>query len=676
MNDTAAIEAKMLALIQELHRYNEAYYLADNPLVPDSEYDRVYRQLQQLEQSYPALQRPDSPTQRVGGSKASAFRAVEHAIPMLSLDNAFTDSDLMAFGQRLSDRLSGIDIEAMEFAAEPKFDGLAVSLVYQHGLLTVGATRGDGQTGEDISANLKTVRTIPLSLKGEPVPAVVEVRGEVYMPKAGFHELNGRQKALGEKTFANPRNAAAGSLRQLDARITAQRPLRFFAYGIGRVEGWSVPATHRQVMAQLQQWGLPVPPENQVVKGIAGCLAYYHAMLLKRSQLPYDVDGVVYKVNDLARQQQLGFVARAPRFAIAHKFPAEEQLTVVEAIDFQVGRTGTLTPVARLQAVLVGGVHVSNATLHNMDEVARKDIRVGDTVVVRRAGDVIPEIVSVIIDRRVSGAAPIELPTHCPACQAPVIKPEGVAAARCLAGLLCPAQRKESIKHFVGRRMMNIDGLGDKLIEQLVDEGLIHTVADLYHLRREDVQALPRMGPKSADKLMQAIEASKRTTLARFIYALGIREIGEATAQRLAQHFGELSAILAAEPALLQQVPDIGPVVAEALYHFCQQATNRSVIERLLASGVHWPPPARAAAPHFFKDKTVVLTGTLQHLTRDQAIDYLRKVAAKVSNSVTRKTDYVVAGEQAGSKLVKAREWGIPVLQEQEFLQKLEWTGS
>lgn len=666
---TVDASSTIAALISQLEAYNYAYYVDDNPLVPDSEYDRLYRELQQYEALFPQLRQVNSPTQRVSGIKAAAFGSVQHKIAMKSLDNAFSVEEVKAFVQRISIRISA---DAINFACEPKLDGLAVSLLYRDGRLVQGATRGDGETGEDISANLKTVRAIPTQLRGDAIPALLEVRGEVFMSKLGFADLNARQKTLGEKCFANPRNAAAGSLRQLDASITATRPLQFFAYGIGQVQGWDLPLTHSQIIAQLKLWGIPVPPISRVVTSIDACLAYYQDLSAKRSQLPYDIDGVVYKVDSLAQQQALGFVTRAPRFAIAHKFPAEEQLTVVKAIDFQVGRTGVLTPVARLIPVLVGGVQVSSATLHNMGEVKRKDVRIGDTVIVRRAGDVIPEIVSVLLDRRVSGAIPINLPQNCPACGGIVAKLDTMAATRCMAGLNCIAQCCGQLNHFVSRKAMAIDGLGEKLIEQLVAKGLVKNYADLYHLSLPTLASLNRMGEKSAANILQAIDASKQTTLARFIYALGVREVGEATAHTLAAYFQTLDAILAADQAALQALPDIGPVVAEAFYQFSHDSASLATIDALLAAGISWPKHLLSTiVDNFFKDKTVVLTGTLQQLTREAAIARLHALGAKVTNSVTRKTNYLITGEQAGSKLARATELGVAIMTEAELLEHL-----
>ncbi len=676
MIDAASIQSTMAALVAQVEAYNYAYFVADNPLVPDSEYDRVYQALVKWEQDYPAYCLPYSPTKRVGGAKAASFRSVQHSVPMLSLDNAFSDEEVFSFGQRLMERLKTLAIGAeggLIFAAEPKLDGLAVSLLYRSGEFIQGSTRGDGQTGEDITRNLKTVRNIPLKLRGDAIPDLLEVRGEVFMTKGGFQALNRRQKDAGDKLFANPRNAAAGSLRQLDPEITRARPLQFYAYGNGQVQDWPLPSSHSLVMAQLATWGIPVPPISAVVQGIEGCLHYYHALRLKRDQLPYDIDGVVYKVDDIAYQQALGFVTRAPRFAIAHKFPAEEQLTQVLAIDFQVGRTGALTPVAHLTPVLVGGVHVSNATLHNIGEAHRKDVRVGDTVIVRRAGDVIPEIVSVLTDRRLAGMLPLELPDACPVCGGVVTKPVDMAAARCMAGLSCPAQLRESLKHFVSRKALAIDGIGDKWIEQWVEKGLVRNPSDFYHLTLPTLLQCDRMAERSAHNILQAIEASKQTSLARFLYALGIREVGEATAKALAKHFLTLEAILAADADALRQVTDVGPVVAEALTLFCHDKANLNVIQALREAGVSWPSvSAEAVSDNPFKTKTVVLTGTLEHLSREDAIERLQRLGAKVTGSVTRKTTWVVVGANAGSKLARATELGVETLTEDQFLTKLQ----
>jgi DNA ligase (NAD+) len=671
------IRLKQLAqlLREQLESCNDAYYLHDQPLLPDHEYDQLFRQLQTLETEHPELITADSPTQRVGGGRLECFAAVQHSLPMLSLDNAFSDAEVAAFAKRISDRLHamGIDLEtALTFSCEPKLDGLAVSLVYQQGLFVQASTRGDGFVGEDITANIKTIRQIPLRLPHE-VPEHLEVRGEVYMSKKGFEALNAEQKKQDEKIFANPRNAAAGSLRQLDSAITAKRPLRFYAYGVGTVHGIDLPITHSATMIWLRKLGFPVPEIACSVNGIAACLTFYQKTLADRNALPYDIDGVVYKVDSINYQQLLGFVARAPRWALAHKFPAEEQLTVVENIEFQVGRTGVLTPVARLTPVLVGGALVSNATLHNIEELQRKDVRIGDTVVVRRAGDVIPEIMSVVLARRPEKTAIIELPLHCPACGARVIKREDMVAGRCSAGLSCIAQRKEALKHFVSRKAMNIDGLGDKLIDQLVDHALITHPADLFNLDKQRLLHLERMAEKSVSKLLTHIETAKATTLPRFIYALGICEVGEATALALAYHFSSLEKLQAASVDELLTIKDIGPVAAESIVTFFRTEQNKKVIHALLAAGVHWPCVAHQASvpDHFFKDKTVVLTGSMQSYSRDQATLLLQKVGANVVGSVSKKTDFVIAGQEAGSKLTKAQSLGIAILEEAEFLKKL-----
>lgn len=688
-----------------LDRYSREYYELDAPTVPDAEYDRLLRELQALEARYPALQTPDSPTQRVGGAPLAAFEPITHAVPMLSLNNVFSDPDaadplqrhaeLAQFDERVARELATAPVE---YAVEPKFDGLAISLVYREGVLVLAATRGDGVTGENVTENVRTVRSIPLRLATSQPPALLEVRGEVLMFKRDFERLNRLQTAAGEKLFANPRNAAAGSLRQLDSRITARRRLSFFAYAIAQIEGADWPPTHRQEMDWLKSLGLPVVEDDlrPVVAGFDGLCAFYQGIQERRPSLPYDIDGVVYKVNALDAQQQLGFVARAPRFAIAHKFPAEEALTVVEAIETQVGRTGAITPVARLRPVFVGGVTVTNATLHNQDEVSRKDVRVGDTVIVRRAGDVIPEVVSVVLAERpmheVSGddlfstrcepvSPPYRLPERCPVCGSHIVRPEGEAVARCSGGLFCSAQRKQAIWHFASRRAMDIDGLGDRLIDQLVERGMVQTLADLYRLDASLLAQMERMGQKSADNLIAAIEASKQTSLARFIYALGIRNVGEATARDLARHFGDLDALmaLADDPDAAQSraraldtlmtVPDVGPVVAESILSFFAEAHNREVVEALRAAGITWPREEVDNTPQPLAGKTLVLTGTLPTLTRDQARALVEAAGGKVAGSVSGKTDYVVAGEAAGSKLARAQELGVAVLDEAGLLQ-------
>ncbi|MCX8087394.1 MAG: NAD-dependent DNA ligase LigA [Rhodocyclaceae bacterium] len=647
----------------EIERHNHAYYVLDAPTIPDAEYDKLFRELQELEAAHPELATPDSPTQRVGGAPLPAFRQVAHAVPMLSLNNAFTAEEAEAFDRRCREALG---VDDVDYACEPKFDGLAITLRYEHGLFVLGATRGDGFTGEDVTQNLRTVRNIPLRLTGSDVPAQLEVRGEVLMPRREFEKLNERQRAAGEKEFVNPRNAAAGSLRQLDPKITAQRPLRFFAYGVADASVFHPALTlHSALMDRLASWGIPVAAERAVVRGAAGLLAYYEKIAAARRTLSYDIDGVVYKVNRLADQEKLGYVSRAPRFAIAHKFPAEEATTTVLAIEVQVGRTGALTPVARLAPVFVGGVTVTNATLHNEDEVRRKDVRVGDTVIVRRAGDVIPEVVAVVPEKRRPGSAEFRLPARCPVCGSAVEKPEDEAIARCTGGLYCPAQRKQALMHFASRRALDIEGLGEKLVDQLVDAGLVETAADLYRLDLATLAGLERMGEKSARNLLAAIEKSKQTTLARFIYALGIRNVGEATAKDLARHFGSLEALLAADEAALQAVPEVGPVVASSIVRFFAEPHNREVIAALRAAGVSWEegtPAVPSRAP--LAGKTFVLTGTLPTLTREEAKALIEAAGGKVAGSVSKKTDYVVAGAEAGAKLAKAQELGIAILDE------------
>lgn len=665
------VRARAAWLREQLNWHGYRYYVLDDPEIPDAEYDRLFRELRELETAHPELIAPDSPTRRVGAAPLAAFQTVRHAVPMLSLDNAFTAEEVADFDRRVRQRLA--DVAAIQYAAEPKLDGLAVSLHYENGVLVRGATRGDGYTGEDITANLRTVRTVPLRLLATGWPRVLEVRGEVFMPRAGFERWNAQARARGDKPFANPRNAAAGSLRQLDPRVTAERPLDWFCYGVGAVEEGKLPDRHSTVLERLQTWGLRVCPEWRVVEGLAGCLAYHRDILERRERLPYEIDGVVYKVDRLDWQQELGFVARAPRWAIAHKFPAQEELTVVEAIEVQVGRTGAITPVARLRPVFVGGVTVTNATLHNADEVARKDVRVGDTVRVRRAGDVIPEVVGVLLDRRPLDTPAFAMPETCPVCGSRIVRLEGEAVARCIGGLYCRAQLQEAIRHFASRRALDIEGLGDKLVEQLVERNLVHNPADLYGLDAATLAGLERMGAKSAAKLIEALERSKNTTLARFLYALGIREVGEATALALAGHFGTLEALMAAEEERLQQVPDVGPVVAAAIRAFFQEPHNQAVIARLRSAGVRWPEgEIKRAIEEPLAGKTFVLTGTLESLTRDEASDRLRALGAKVGGNVSRKTDYVVAGRDPGSKLDKARELGVTVLDEAGLLTLLE----
>jgi DNA ligase (NAD+) len=657
------------ALRAEIARHDYRYYVLDDPEVPDAEYDRLMLDLRSLEQAHPELITPDSPTQRVAGTASADFASVRHVVPMLSLDNAFADVDVEDFDRRVRERLGGID--NVEYCAEPKLDGLAVSLRYERGLLVHAATRGDGVTGEDVTANVRTIRSVPLRLSGAAL-AELEVRGEVYMPLAGFRKLNAAAAAAGDKLFVNPRNAAAGALRQLDPAVTAQRPLAVFFYGAGQWQGAAAPASHRQLLAQLADWGLRVNPETRVVAGIQGCLEYYRALAARRQQLPYQIDGVVYKVNARDDQQALGQVSRAPRWALAHKFPADEALTVLREVEFQVGRTGVLTPVARLDPVMVGGALVSNATLHNMDEIERKDVRCGDTVVVRRAGDVIPEVVRVLPERRPAHAARIALPEHCPVCGSPVVRVEDEAAARCTGGFNCPAQRKEALLHFASRRALDIEGLGDKLIDQLVDRGMVSTPADLYALQAAELAQLPRMGEKSAANVLAALERSKHTTLPRFLHALGIRDVGEATAVGLAAHFGSLAALRSASVAQILEVPDVGPVIAEQVQGFFASPGNRAIVDRLVAAGLSWPegPPA-APARGPLVGQTVVLTGTLGTMTREAASAALQELGARVSSNVSKRTSYVIAGADAGSKLARARELGVTVLDEVGLQQLL-----
>jgi len=654
-------------LREQLRRHNYHYYVLDDPLVPDSEYDRLFHRLRSLEEQHPDLITADSPTQRVGAAPLSSFEEVQHKAPMLSLGNVFSEAELMDFDQRIRDRLASDD--PLDYEVEPKLDGLAISLRFEDGVLVQAATRGDGEQGEDVTRNVRTIESIPLKLIGDDYPRVVEARGEVFMPLAGFNAYNKKAREQDQKTFANPRNAAAGSLRQLDSRITAQRPLAFYAYGVGEVDA-DPDVTQSGVMNRLRGWGIPISPELRVVSGAKACLDYYHDLMRRRDSLEYDIDGIVYKVNSLEKQRALGYVSRAPRWAIAHKFPAQEELTVVEAVEFQVGRTGAITPVARLQPVTVAGVVVSNATLHNMDEVQRKDIRVGDTVIIRRAGDVIPEVVSVVSDRRLADSSAVVMPEHCPECGSDVLRAPGEAIARCSGGLYCSAQRKEGIKHFASRKAMDIDGLGDKLVDQLVDAGLIEDIAGLYQLHAEDVAGLERMGSKSAGNLMEALQKSKNTTLSRFLFALGIREVGEATAKNLAQEFLTLDAIMAADEERLQQTSDVGPIVAAHIVSFFQQPHNLEVLERLLAAGIEWPREQRQQGEMPLQGKTFVLTGALSR-PRSEFKDQLQQLGAKITGSVSKKTDYVVAGEAAGSKLEKAESLGVTVLNEAELEELL-----
>lgn len=672
MSGTRADRRRIEALRDEIRHHNFRYHVLDDPEIPDAEYDRLIRELQALEQDHPELVTADSPTQRVGDAPISAFGTVEHRLPMLSLDNAFSEQELRDFHRRVVERLKLDEAgEDLAYAAEPKLDGAAVSLMYVDGSLIRGATRGDGTTGEDVTHNVRTIEAVPLKLLGRGFPATLEVRGEVFMPKDRFEAYNENAEAAGEKTFKNPRNAAAGSLRQLDPKLTAARPLDIYVYSVGFVEDGELPAQHSEVLDRLQEWGFKTCPERATVEGIDGCLGYYDRIGRRRNSLRYEIDGVVYKVNDLEMQRNLGFVSRAPRWAIAHKFPAQEELTTVRGIEFQVGRTGALTPVARLEPVFVGGVTVSNATLHNIDELHRKDVRVGDTVIVRRAGDVIPEVVAVVEARRPKGARTVQLPKACPVCGSLVVREEGEAVARCTGGLYCAAQRAESLKHFVSRKAMDIEGLGAELIEQLVASGQIETSADIYALDRERVAALERMGEKSTDNLMKAIEASKETTLQRFLYALGIRLVGEATAAALASHFGNLDGIVEASEEALVEVPDVGPIVAARIRHFFAEKHNLEVVSMLQQRGVHWPsfePAAVPDEPGALAGKTFVLTGTLSTMTRDEAKSRIQDLGGKVTGSVSKKTDFLVHGDRPGSKLAKAEKLGVGTLDESGFL--------
>jgi DNA ligase (NAD+) len=668
----AAARAAELRELIEHHNYR--YYVLDDPEIPDVEYDRMFRELQALEEAHPELAAEDSPTRRVGGAPVERFNEVRHLQPMLSLDNAFTAEELVAFDRRLRERLK--TEEEIRYSAETKLDGTAISLLYENGQLVRGATRGDGQTGEDVTHNVRTVESIPLKLRGESHPGRLEVRGEIYMPKAGFARLNERLAKEGAKTFVNPRNAAAGTLRQLDPKVAASRPLEFFAYGIGFSADGALPGRHSEILELLREWGVRTSPLTRVVTGAEGCQAYYDEMLEQRDELPYEIDGVVFKVDVVEQQQALGSVSRAPRWAVAFKFPAQEVTTVLKGVDFQVGRTGALTPVARLEPVFVGGVTVSNATLHNIDEIERKDVRVGDAVIVRRAGDVIPEVVRALHERRRGNPQPVRLPDKCPACGSDVVRPEGQAVARCSGGLVCPAQRKEKLRHFASRRAMDIEGLGTKIVEQLVEEGIdgreIHDPSDIYKLTAEQLAQLERMGEKSASNLVAAIEHSKNTTLPRFLFALGIPEVGEVTAEGLARHFGDLDALAAAEVEELEAVPDVGPVVAQHVHEFFRQSENMKVIEALRECGVSWPRVKVEAKATPLANKTFVLTGALDTMTRDEARDRIQAAGGKVTGSVSSKTDYVVAGNDPGSKLKKAEELGVTVLDEKALIELLD----
>jgi DNA ligase (NAD+) len=652
-----------------LNEYNYRYHVLDDPSVTDAEYDKLFVELRELEQHHPELITRDSPTQRVGAAPLKEFDQVQHEVPMLSLDNAFEEEQVLAFYKRIQDRLHVS--KNIPIVCEPKLDGLAVSLRYESGIFVRAATRGDGVTGEDVTENIRTVKSVPLRLQGNDFPAVLEVRGEIYMPKSGFAALNARAQANQEKVFANPRNAAAGSIRQLDPAITATRPLAIFCYGVGTVSSGTLPDTHMAILKKFKSWGFPVNPEITLAEDLEQCLAFYQRLEVKRPGLAYEIDGIVYKVNNLADRDTLGFVSRAPRWALAHKFPAEQVSTVIEEVEFQVGRTGTLTPVARLRPVSVGGVTVSNATLHNMDEVKRKDIHIGDTVIVQRAGDVIPEVVSVLVEQRSKNVKKIKMPAQCPVCGSAVEQIEGEAAARCTGGLYCSAQRKEALKHFASRRAMDVEGLGDKIIDQLVESKLVANPADLYALTQDQLANLERMAEKSAANILQALNDSKKTTLARFLYSLGIREVGEATAKNLAQHFTELPPLYSATVESLQEINDVGPVVANHIATFFAEPHNCSVIDKLLEAGIHWEKISRDLASQPLHGMTFVLTGTLATLSREVAKEKLENLGAKVAGSVSAKTSYVVVGSDAGSKLKKAASLNIPVMDEDSFLEFL-----
>jgi len=671
MSDTS-LESQHEAIKQQLEIFAHQYYVLDEPTVPDAEYDRLMQTLISIEKQRPDLKTPDSPTQKVGGAVLSKFESVSHEMPMLSLDNGFEDDDLRAFEQRIKDRLNIHD--SISFACEPKLDGLAVSIIYENGIFTRAATRGDGQTGENITENVRTIANVPLRLIGENLPTRIEVRGEVFMPKSGFEALNQSQIEKGSKTFANPRNAAAGSLRQLDSKITASRPLRLYAYSVGILEGGHIAglATHSERLNCLADMGLPVCKEIDKVDGAEACIEYFNKIGGMRAELSYDIDGVVFKVDDLALQNRLGFVSKAPRWALAQKFPAQEEITVLNDVEFQVGRTGAITPVARLQPVFVGGVTVSNATLHNQDEIQRLGVKIGDTVIIRRAGDVIPQVVSVVLDKRPENAKEIEFPQQCPICESHVEKLASEVVVRCTGGLVCSAQRKEAIKHFASRKALDIDGLGDKLVEQLVEQNLISNPADLFHLDIAKLTALDRFGDKSAVNLLRALDSAKTTTLPKFLYALGIREVGEATARNLALHFLSLDKVLDADIDALVEVQDVGEVVAHHIFEFMHEPANVEIINKLIDAGVHWPAIELAPIEEQpFAGKTIVLTGTLSQMGRSEAKATLQELGAKVSGSVSAKTDLLIAGEKAGSKLSKAAELGIEVWDEQALVDFL-----
>ena len=666
------IEQKLTELRTTLRHHEYLYHVMDTPEIPDAEYDRLMRELRELEALHPELITPDSPTQRVGAAPLASFSQVRHEVPMLSLDNVFDEESFLAFNKRVQDRLKSSD--DLIYCCELKLDGLAVSILYENGVLVQAATRGDGTTGEDITANVRTIRAIPLRLRGDNIPQRLEVRGEVFLPQAGFEKINEEARRTGGKVFANPRNAAAGSLRQLDPRITAKRPLTFFCYGVGALTGGELPESHSGRLQQFKAWGLPVSDRVTLCHTPEEVLTYYRKVEEDRPNLGFDIDGVVIKVDSLALQEQLGFVARAPRWAVAFKFPAQEQMTFVRDVEFQVGRTGAITPVARLEPVHVAGVLVSNATLHNADEIERLGLRIGDKVVIRRAGDVIPQVVNVVLSDRPEETREIVFPTHCPVCNSDVERVEGEAVTRCTGGLICGAQRKEALKHFVSRRALDVEGMGDKIIDQLVEKEYVHTPADLFRLTAGKLTGLDRMGPKSAQNVVNALEKSKATTFARFLYALGIREVGEATAAGLAAYFATIEALEQATIEELQKVPDVGIVVATHVFHFFAEENNRDVIAQLRAEGVNWPAPVVVNAEEIdspFAGKTVVLTGSLSQLSRDDAKARLMALGAKVAGSVSKKTDLVIAGEAAGSKLAKAQELGIAVIDEAEMLRLL-----
>ncbi|MBE1302051.1 MAG: NAD-dependent DNA ligase LigA [Alteromonadaceae bacterium] len=665
-----AVELRLKQLKAEINDHNYAYYVNDAPTIPDAAYDRLMQELLEIEKSHPDWVTPDSPSQKVGGAPLSEFSQVVHEVPMLSLDNAFSNEDVAAFEKRLIDKLKReIDLT---FSCEPKLDGLAVSILYVNGQYTRAATRGDGQTGEDITENVRTIDNVPLVLRGNDYPERLEVRGEVFMPLAGFEKLNENQRRADKKVFANPRNAAAGSLRQLDSRITASRPLQFYAYSIGQVSDNSLPNSHSKRLHQLSLWGLPVSKEIATAEGAEGCAEYYERLSEKRARLPFEIDGIVFKVDDIELQNELGFVAKAPRWAIAQKFPAQEEMTLLRDVEFQVGRTGAITPVAKLEPVFVGGVTVSNATLHNQDEINRLGIKIGDTVIIRRAGDVIPQVVSVVLDRRPEDAKDIKFPEQCPECESVVEKLTEEAVTRCTGGLVCPAQLKESLKHFASRKAMDVDGLGDKIVEQLVDLGKVKTPVDFFRLSVDDVSNMERMGDKSAVNLINALEASKQTTLPRFLFSLGIREVGEATANNLAQHFTTIDAIAAADIEALQEVSDVGAVVASHVVNFFASDTNQEIVNQLQEVGVQWPAiEVKSAGNSPLEGLTYVITGTLNALGRNDAKAHLMSLGAKVAGSVSAKTHCLVAGEKAGSKLTKAQDLGVEIMDEEQLITLL-----